>query len=100
MKALLRRLRRVLESRRMDVCGWHLGLNSKPTGFLRSHAESVNLEQRGVVAAPSGKASFDSSRVRRIRCISEPCADTRLAAASLRGESRFPRRPGRTGALL
>lgn len=51
-------------------------------------------------AAPGGAATTGhAAAVRRMRCLSEPCADTRLAAQVLRGRPRRAPRSGGPGIL-
>ena len=96
MKAFLRRLRRVLGTQRGDDGGGCRD-NWQPSGHIAVQAANDTGGLPGVAVVSPGSLSLDSFRAGRIRCISEPCANTHVAAGALRSASRFPMRSSRPG---
>ena len=97
MKAFLRRLRRVLGAQRADEGGRLRDVNRQPSGHIAVQAANDTGGLPGVAVVSPGSLSLDSFRAGRIRCISEPCANTHVAAEALRSASRFPMRSSRPG---
>jgi len=89
MIEVFRRLARALCSFRR----WHEGLVRMPSASSARGAPERAWGRRG-----SG-AVVDLSAARRLRCLSVPCANTRLAIAMLRAERRDGARARRSGGV-
>jgi len=72
---------------------WYAGLIR-----VRRASSARGAPKRGGDRRGSG-AVVDLSAARRLRCLSVPCANTRLAIAMLRAERRDSARPRRAGAI-
>lgn len=72
---------------------WHAGLSR-----MRIASSARGAPKRAAGRRGSG-AVIDLSAARRLRCLSVPCANTRLAIAMLRAERRDSARPRQSGAV-
>ncbi len=89
MIEVFRRLAHALRS----FCNQHAGLVRMRGASSARGAPERTLGRRG------SSAVVDLSSARRLRCLSVPCANTRLAIAMLRAERRDGARARRSGAV-
>lgn len=89
MIEVFRRLARALRS-----------LHSRHAGLVRMRsASSLQGAPEPTLGRRASGAVVDLSAARRLRCLSVPCANTRLAIAMLRAERRDGARARRSGAV-